>query len=187
MGGPPRHAGSSAGGKAVAPDTAIRRPLLGYPTVVLLPGLERTVWWGQCDDDDVVAAAAGRVMTWPTPQACRRDAARRRWEEACPGQEPAVLDLRPAAAWLAGRVTTTPDVALLDAWNLAGDVAHSTGTPWADRGALADVCHAKLTFASVSWTVGRERWTPRWSPRELWYLRRRTSAAVSLLRAALTA
>ncbi|SNT66040.1 hypothetical protein SAMN05421812_13128 [Asanoa hainanensis] len=67
-------------------------------------------------------------------------------------------------------------------WNLATDVAYSTGQPWNDRGRLRNQCYDKLFAAAVPWVYGQESYRPIWSPRQLSAMRATLGQAVHLLR-----
>src|SRR4051812_49073267 len=91
------------------------------------------------------------------------------------------MDLTPALEWHARQRRTLDVEAVLDAWNLAGDVARSVGAPWGDRGLIADACHTKLTTACLPWIAGLDAYAPRWTVAEERFLRRRAGAAFELL------
>ncbi|MET4226672.1 hypothetical protein [Oerskovia enterophila] len=159
--------------------TASAGPLPGYVLEVVRNDRSTTLWWGEgADGGDVVATRSGRVLTWASPEACFAAAAVEGWDVA--HDEATRMDLTPALEWLARRRALDAETAL-NAWNLASDMARSTGTPWGDRGRVADACHDKLTVACVPWLVGQDDCSPRWTVTEERYLRRRVGAAVTLL------
>ncbi|MBE7701409.1 hypothetical protein H9623_14015 [Oerskovia sp. Sa1BUA8] len=159
--------------------TASAGPLSGYVLEVVRNDRSTTLWWGEgADGGDVVATRSGRVLTWMSPEACFAAAAVEGWEVA--HDEVTRMDLTPALEWLARRRALDAEAAL-NAWNLAGDMARSTGTPWGDRGRVADACHDKLTVACVPWLVGQDDCSPRWTVTEERYLRRRVGAAIALV------
>lgn len=158
--------------------TASAGPRSGYALEVLRYDRSTTLWWGEgADGGDVVATRDGRVLTWASPEDCFSAAAVEGWDVA--DDETTRTDLTPALEWLARRRALDAEAAL-DAWNLAGDMARSTGTPWGDRGRVADACHRKLTVACVPWLVGQDDCSPRWTVTEERYLRRRVGAAIAL-------
>ncbi|MGY4644213.1 hypothetical protein [Cellulomonas sp. URHB0016] len=167
------------------PKESDRQPVEGQALIVVAPAFEVTTWWGEDDNEaDVVAVAAGRVLTWATPEQCLTTVESWGWLVE-PALEPVRLDVRPVADWVCRRRTTLDFHAALDTWNLATDVARSVCVAWGDRGVLADACYDKLLVANVPWLVGRDHYTPRWSVAQERYLRRRLASALSLLRAQL--
>ena len=143
------------------------------------------MWWGpDAGDVDRVALLGRRVRTWPSADACADDARDRGWR-GLGGDDTVgrtVIDLTPVQDWLRGRRATVDPTAALDAWNLAGDVAASTGAPWPDRGRVADRCHTVLTAANVPWAFELAPFEPRWTPADLRRLREVLSGAVHVLR-----
>lgn len=161
---------------------------VGYPVRVVLPGVDRTLWWGAADagrsagsGEDVVAVDSGRVLAWPTTVECLADTQLRGWACAEPDEEPTVTDLRPLAEWLHGRRFALDPVAALNAWNLADDVARSLGLPRVDRDRVAQRCYNKLVVANVPWLADRETYVPRWTKHEVRCLRRVLGQAAALL------
>lgn len=159
--------------------TPSSRPLAGYALEVTRGERSTTLWWGaDAAEDDVVATNEGRVLTWATPEGCLATAAAEGWEIAT--SEPTRLDLTAALEWRRRARRVLDAEAALGAWNLAGDVARSTGAHWDDRGRIADACHRKLTLACLPWLVGQEAHAPRWTVAEDRYLRQRLDAAFTL-------
>ncbi|OCI29536.1 hypothetical protein [Oerskovia enterophila] len=159
--------------------TASAGPRSGYALEVLRYDRSTTLCWGEgADGGDVVATRDGRVLTWASPEDCFAAAAVEGWDVA--HDETTRTDLTPALEWLAHRRRALDAEAALHAWNLAGDIARSTGTPWGDRGRVADACHRKLTVACVPRLVGQDDCSPRWTVTEERYLRRRVGAAIAL-------
>jgi hypothetical protein len=144
---------------------------------VVLDGRHASVWWGPDGDVDRVAVRDGRARSWRTPDECAADA-----PEGADTDLRSTIDLTPVQDWLRGRRSALDPTAALDAWNLAGDVAGSTGVPWLDRGRAADRCHTILTAANVPWAFGVEPFRPRWTPSDVRRLREVLSAAVHVLR-----
>ncbi|MDM7854611.1 hypothetical protein [Cellulomonas alba] len=166
------------------PTSLSRRPLDGYPVVVVLPEVTRVVWWGPDEDDvDVLAADEGRVLSWPDVRACVAAVRARGWDEAPPDDTPDELDLGPSDAWLAGAGDLDLTSALA-VWDLAADVAASTGVAWAGDD-LDEACHEKLTLATVPWLIGLDEYAPEWTAGEADRLRHRVRTGLALVREAL--
>lgn len=167
------------------PTSLSRRPLDGYPVVVVLPEVTCVVWWGPDEDDvDVLAADEGRVLAWPDVRMCVTAVRAHGWGEAPPDDVPDELDLRPADAWLEGGCEDLDLASALAVWNLASDVAASTGAQWAGD-ELDDACHEKLTLAAVPWLIGRDEYAPEWTADERDRLRDRVRTGLALVRDAL--
>jgi len=163
---------------------AVVHPVEGFEITVVLPEVRGVLWWGPDERGvDVVAAAGGQALVWPSTDLCREDVSARGW--AAGDGEPSTLDVRPLVAWLQGRRLALDVVAGLGAWNLAGDLSVAVGARWSDGGRLADVCFEKLTIANVPWLAGLEEYRPRWTRRQHTYLRGRLAQAVTLIRAQL--
>jgi hypothetical protein len=92
------------------------------------------------------------------------------------------MDLSPAHDWLRGTRVSPDATASLNMWNIAADVAYSTGQQWVDRGRFRDVCYDKLVSVNVPWLFGRDSHAPRWSARELSTLRDVLGRAIHVLR-----
>ena len=162
-------------------NTTTARPIAGHPLIVLLRGVSTTLSWGEdVGGRDVVASEEGRVLAWADPDECHADVVRWGWEPSALDAEPTRMDLTPALEWRARQRRALDPESALNAWNLAGDVARSTGTPWGDRGRVADYCHDRLTVACLPWLVGKDAYAPRWSVAEERYLHRRLNAAFTL-------
>jgi hypothetical protein len=161
-------------------DLVLPEPALfpdGQVVTVVLDGRRVSVWWAPDGDVDRVAVREGQVRTWPTADQCAAEA-----PEGADTDVRSTIDVTPVQDWLRGRRTAVDPTAALDAWNLAGDVAGSTGVPWPDGGRAADRCHAILTAANVPWAFGVEPFRPRWTQSDLRRLREVLSAAVHVLR-----
>ncbi|WIM96276.1 hypothetical protein ACTOB_008460 [Actinoplanes oblitus] len=98
---------------------------------------------------------------------------------------PLAADLGPAQDWVRGKRLAVPAESALNLWNLAIDVARSTGQPFVQRGGLRDACHDKLMANQAPWMFGLEEYQPVWTARELAVLRETLARAVHVLRSAL--
>jgi hypothetical protein len=87
---------------------------------------------------------------------------------------------------LLGVLIPTRSDTRLEPWNFAGDLATSIGSPWPDRGQLADRCYRKLVAANVPYVFDLTRYQPRWLAHELRCVRQLLNNGVHLLRAALS-
>ena len=128
--------------------------------------LDRTtlfLWWGpDAQDNDCVASANGQALTWPAAERAWDSAALNGWPGTETGTLPdQILDLDPALAWLRQTRAQLDPSAGLNLWNIAGDVAYSTGLAWHDRSRLRDSCYDKLVAANIPWLVGQDAYTPR--------------------------
>jgi hypothetical protein len=169
---------------------AVTAPRLGEVVTLRFDGREVVVWWGPDGDIDRLAVQAGRVLTWPTADACEEHARRAGWaglgdEDGDDGIGRSTLDFEPVQAWLRGQRTTPAPNSALDLWNFAGDVAASLGIPWTDRGRLADRCYRKLVAANVPYMFDLTSYQPRWLANELRCIRQVLNSAVHLLRTTL--
>jgi hypothetical protein len=162
-------------------------PPRGEVVSLRVDGRERAVWWGPDGDVDRLAVHAGRVLTWPTADACEEHARRMGWAglEDGDGIGRSTLDVEPAQAWLRGRSAVLDPNSALDLWNLAGDVAGSVGRPWRDRGRAADRCYRKLFAANVPYAFDLPSYRPRWLASELRCIRQVLNSGVHLLRTSL--
>lgn len=162
-------------------------PPCGEVVTVHFECREASVWWGYDGDISRLAVRGGRVLTWPTADACEEHARDANWPGlgAEDGDETITrsnLDFEPVQAWLRGQRATLEPVAALDLWNFEDDmVASRTRAPRLLHGIGAH-CDEKLTAANVPWLVGMDSYSPRWTGRELRYLRRALSDAVHALR-----
>lgn len=181
------------------------RPVEGYVLRLRFAGRDVVLWWGQDESGrDCVAAENGRVRAWADRAECLSRVRAWGWPEALVDGDDAVLqggrdvpgdrdvsegraiDAGPVLEWLRGRRLSLDSGTALGVWNLAGDVAFSTGAAWHDRGRLADECYDKLVAANLPWLTTSGAYSPRWTASELDYLRRRMNESVAVLRAALT-
>ena len=99
-----------------------------------------------------------------------------------------VHDLDVIADWLAG--DDDPDaVAVLNAWNLAWDVANSTGAAFAHRGGERDAVYDKVFWANnlPAVTPPGERYEPEWAADEIAVLSAVVSETLAVVRGALVA
>jgi hypothetical protein len=151
----------------------------------ILDGHKYYVRWHQSEDgpDSVVATKTGQwafadpqscLSSWPSWRTQRED-------------ESDVLDLDDVTVWLRRQRLSVPCEDLLNAWNWADDVARGLELPWADRGALADRCYDKIFAATLPWLVVGGEYRPRWNSREIDFLRRIGTQALTLVRQALQA
>ena len=157
----------------------------------MLDGATTWFWWG-CSPDDTgdavtVDASGRRALTWTSRGDALAAAAEQGWaladEDEQEGAEE-VADLAPAQEWLRVRRLALPTGPVLALWGWAGDVAASTGVPWADRGVVRDRCYRKLFAAEVPVLFDLEDYRPSWTARELDVLRAVASAGVHVLRRA---
>lgn len=161
-------------------------PVLGEVVTLHFDARQVSVWWGPVGDEDRIAVRDGRAMTWLTADTAEEAARRAGWrgmgaEDGDPTIGRSSLDVEPAQAWLRGRRPLDP-VSALELWNVAVDVARSTGHPWRDRGRIADRCYDKLFAANVPWVFGRPEYRPRWTATELGCIREVLNRCVHLLR-----
>ena len=152
--------------------------------------LDRTtlfLWWGpDAQDNDCVASANGQALTWPAAERAWDSAALNGWPGTETGTLPdQILDLDPALAWLRQTRAQLDPSAGLNLWNIAGDVAYSTGLAWHDRSRLRDSCYDKHVAANIPWLVGQDAYTPRWTAQDLNVLRAVLGRAVHVLRTAI--
>jgi hypothetical protein len=160
-------------------------PIDGSPIGLALDGSTKFLWWGPDHrGTDCVAADAAMARAWDTAQLVWAAAEREGWPSSHDRSDaPAVIDLDPAVAWLRGKRATVEPVACLNLWNIAGDVAFSTGQAWADRSRLQDQCYDKLVAANVPWLFGQTTYQPRWTARELNSIRSVLGQGLHVLRA----
>jgi hypothetical protein len=155
-------------------------PQEGYLLRLLLPNLDRTVWWGpDVTGQDVVAVTRGSVLTWATPEECLDSVVGRGWTMADP--DTTVMDLRPVAEWSVKRGLPLEAGAALNAWNLADDVVRSIGLRRRVRDQVTSVCYDKLFFASVPWAANRDSSVPRWTKHQMRCLRRQLGVDLALI------
>lgn len=122
-------------------------------------------------------------MTWPSREDALAAAAEDGWSPS-EDEAGAITDLTPAQAWLRGRLLRLPTASVLGLWGWAGDVATSTGAPWADRGGERDRIYRKLFAAEVPSFFDVEDYRPSWTAHELDAARAVVGAGVRVLRAA---
>jgi hypothetical protein len=134
--------------------------------------------------DNVVATATGQ-WAFRDPQSCA--ASWPGWRSHFEDDEPEVIDLDEVTVWLRRQRLSVPAEGLLNAWNWADDVARGLELRWVDGGALADRCYDKLFGASLPWLVVGGSYTPRWNAREIDFLRRIGTQALTLVREGLRA
>jgi len=166
-----------------------RLPVEGYLLPLRLADRDLVLWWGPDEEGtDIVAVEDGRPLVWDTVESCLADVLSRGlpWGDTEADEEPQVMDLRPVAAWLRGDSLALDPESALNLWNLADDIATSVNASWDVRGTIADNCHTKLTAAAVPFLFGLDQYSPRWTPRQLRYLRTRLLAASAMLRKWLT-
>ncbi|GAA3638442.1 hypothetical protein GCM10022223_66820 [Kineosporia mesophila] len=167
-------------------DALLTGPVEGYPLRVVLPGLDRVLWWGpDANDQDVVAASGGHPVSWATPDQCWAAAAGNGWDVGDPDSAETLMDLRGVVDWNRRRGLALDPVGALNAWNLAGDVARTTGGPWHDRSRICDACYDKLVAANLPYLFDRSGYSPRWTRRELQNLHRKLGEAITLITHAL--
>jgi hypothetical protein len=169
------------------PSDAETAPLRGEVVTLRFDDREVTVWWGPDGDIDRLAARGGRVLAWPTADACEAHAQRVGWTglgaedgDATIGRS--TLDFEPTQAWLRGqRGTLDPDSAL-NVWNFHWDMQATATGAWPTLGRVELRCHGKLTVANVPWLAGEEVYRPRWRAIELRCLRGVLNESVHALR-----
>jgi hypothetical protein len=166
-------------------------PLHGEVVTLRFDGREVAVWWGPDGDLDRLAARGGRVLTWPTADACEEHARRAGWtglgaEDGDETISRSTLDFEPAQAWLRGQRATLEPESALNLWNFQWDVEATTTGGWRPLGRMELRCHEKLTVANVPWLAGDESYRPRWTGIELRCLRRALNESVHALRTSLS-
>lgn len=166
-------------------------PLFGEPAGFVFDGVERWVWWGQnLDGEDCVATLRGRVVTFTSAAECRAtfptlSLASGKADDG-EDDDPVAVDLGPGQAWVRRERLTVPVESVLNLWNLAIDVAYSTGRSFPQRARQHDRCYDKLMAQHSPYLFGLEEYQPVWSARELVVLRETLGRATSVLRATLT-
>jgi hypothetical protein len=165
-------------------------PVVGRAEGLVFDGRAFFVWWGRgADELDRVGARGGRLLTFPTAEACRWAADEAGWahdlDESDEASAESVTDLEPALRWLQGRAGTLDPEAGLNLWNWADDVARSTGRPLLPHGGVAEACYRKLFAANVPWFFELAEYRPVWRPRQLTVLRRVLASGVHVLRASM--
>lgn len=159
----------------------------GYPTPVVLGGAESVLWW-MPGDPDLVATSDKRLVVWPDVEQAFAAAHALGWRAAVTADEvDAPVDADHVVRWVHGRTLRLDPRQALGVWNLADDVSASLGLARAKGGRVAAGCHTKLTASAVPWAFGRERYDPRWTPRELAVLRPTLDQCVAVLRHAIRA
>lgn len=170
---------------------------LGWPSVTAVDGdaglddlasfrLDGSVYYVRWHSDGQAldAVVPSESGDWAFPEMASCQAAWPSWHPQWDAAS-APTDFDSVSLWLRGLRLAMPNEAVLEAWNLAGDVARGVGLAWHDRGPLRDRVYDKLLCASVPWFFGRDQYAPRWSPREHRAARQMATQAVALVRTAL--
>lgn len=159
----------------------------GYPTPLVLDGAESVLWWIP-GDVDLVATRDTHLVVWPDVEQALAGAHALGWRAAVTAEEvDATVDADHVVRWVHGKALRLDPRQALGVWNLADDVSTSLGLVRARGGGATDGCHTKLTASAVPWAFGRERYDPRWTPRELAVLRPTLDRCVAVLRHAIRA
>ncbi|WP_436525637.1 hypothetical protein [Actinoplanes sp. HUAS TT8] len=164
-------------------------PVFGMPAGVRFDGVERWLWWGQdVTGEDCVATLGGRPVIFATGAECQAAfptltlASGKRDDDF----DPVPVDLGPAQIWVRGERLAVPVESVLNLWNLAIDVAYSTGRPFPQRSRRHDRCYDKLMAHHSPYLFGVDEYHPIWSPSELTLLRQTLARATHVLRSALS-
>jgi hypothetical protein len=142
------------------------------------------IWISGSDHPDQVLEEAGRVLVFDDRESLCRHAEGHHIDLAASKLEP-VFDIDAVADWVKGDEEPDP-VVLLNAWNLAWDIANSTGVAFNHRGGDRDDVYDKVFWSNnlPAMTPPGERYEPQWLPNELELLREVMSEAVHLVRSA---
>lgn len=165
-------------------------PDVGQAIVIRFDGADTVVWWGSGPGErEVVAADAGRLLTWASVEEAVAHASEAGWgvdwDAGISDDQATIQDFTSAQRRLSGDPEPLDYQSAIDLWNFATDVAHTLGLAFHDGDATADVCHEKLTKATVPYAFGLTEYAPRWTPTELKVVRRVLGDAVGVVRAGL--
>jgi hypothetical protein len=156
-----------------------------YPLALRLDGHTSYLLWVTGEEGDRVVVDRGRVVGfYESLLSLRAYAAEHRLDLAKADPE-AVFDVDNVVSWLLGHEEPDP-VAVLNTWNLAWDVANSTGAPFNHRGGARDAVYDKVFWANnlPAMSPPGEQYEPDWSSDELRLLREVVGEAVALIRTA---
>ena len=169
---------------------SVMLPDPGQAVVIRFDDADTVVWWGSGPDGhEVVAADGGRVLTWDSVEESVAHASDADWpvdwDAGISDDQATRRDFTSAQRRLSGDPEPLDPQSALDLWNFATDLAHTLGVKFCDGGNVADVCHDKLTKATVPHAFGLTEYALRWTPAELKVVRRILGDAVGVVRSAL--
>ncbi|WP_110240709.1 hypothetical protein [Nocardioides gilvus] len=165
-------------------------PEVGQAIVIRFDGADTVVWWGSGPEGrEVLAAEGGRLLTWGSVEECVAHASEAGWgvdwDAGISNDQSTLQDFTSAQRRLSGDPEPLNPQSALDLWNFATDVAHTLGLQFHDGGRVADLCHEKLTKATVPYAFGLTEYALRWTPAELKVVRRVLGDAVGVVRTGL--
>lgn len=170
-----------------APDVL---PSPGQAVLIRFDGSDTVVWWGKGEGDrEVIAAHAGRLITWPSVEDAVRFADEHGWEidwdAGITSDQTTLMDFHGAQRRLESERAPVAPQSAVDLWNFATDAAHTLGLTFHDGGRLADECYDKLARAVAPSAFGLEEYRLQWTPTEFKAVRRIMADAVHVVRVAL--
>ena len=144
-----------------------------YLCIVRLDGVENYFYWESADGtpDRVVLDEAGMVVAFPSEQVARE--AHRLTGRLVSSDPPAIYDFDALLEWCKSGAGVRDCPAILDAWNLLGDLPHD-GNLFAGADARANDIYEKLFLGCnlPAVTPTGEHYDPTWSSSETVELKR---------------
>lgn len=165
-------------------------PSVGQAVLVRFDGTDTVVWWGKGEnDDEVLAAHGGRLITWPSVEDAVRHAEESGWgvdwDAGITSDQTTLMDFSGAQRRLESERAPVAPQSAVDLWNFATDAAHTLGLTFKDGGRLADECYDKLARAIAPSAFGLTEYRLQWTPTEFKAVRHILADAVHVARVSL--
>ncbi|MFC6154343.1 hypothetical protein [Nocardioides yefusunii] len=165
-------------------------PSPGQAVLIRFDDRDTVVWWGKGEGDrEILAAHDGRLLTWDTVEEAVSFAGdadwKIDWDSGIDSEQNTLMDFTGAQRRLENDRHPVEPHSAMDLWNFATDVSHTLGIPFHDSGTMADICHEKITKATVPYAFGLDEYALKWTPAEFKVVRRIMADAVHVVRTGL--